>query len=126
MISTRESFVMFSSSSLLTVLIFIRSGTKLLGDVLADLTNVLQTELVQDGAHVTVDVLIGKLGLGVTGHVAAPVVVVLAVVPATHHSQSVRGEEKSSTPTYFKFLYRSGNTNIHIATTACDSELNFK
>ena len=44
----------------ITVLVFIRSRPKLPGDVLADLADVLQAELVQDSAHITVHVLVGE------------------------------------------------------------------
>ena len=61
--------------------LLVLAGEPAPGRALADLPDVLQAELVQDGTHVTVHVFIGKLGFCVARHMAAPVVVILTVVP---------------------------------------------
>ena len=70
-----------SSDSVTVLILPVRPRSKLPCDVLADLPDVLHAQLVQHRPHVAVQVLVGEVGLCVTGHVAASVVVILAVIP---------------------------------------------
>ena len=67
----------------ITIFLFtIRLCTKFFGDVFANLSNVFQTQFIQNSSNITVNVFVGEVGFSITRVMSSTaVVVILTIVP---------------------------------------------